>query len=221
MPVHLQSHWGVPREVPPGPWQEKRNLAAAVRSLIEAVSRSEAGEDVFKRVAEAVAAADADLRSQTGRSLADIVRTGDVLDNPSYFADRSPVMGESNPLSPPLRLVMSDDGVIGEVEFGSAFEGPPGVVHGGHVAAIFDHALGFTWMDDGLVCMTGRLTTSFRSPTPIDKTLRVEVWRTGKRGNQPTAAGRIVVVEDETVTAEAKAIMVPLDADQIYRLMLE
>ena len=221
VPRHIQNHWGVPDEVPEGPWRRKRELAEVARDLVEAIVRSEAPVEVLGQVAEALARERDRLRSHKSKSLADIVRDGDVLDNPSYYADRSPVMGCSNPLAPPLRFRLADGQVRGDVIFSDAYEGPPGMVHGGHVSAVFDHALGFTWMEEGLICMTGRLTTSFREPTPVGTPLRIEAWRTGYRGKQPTAAARLVIVDGDVVTAEARGIMVPLDTERVLRLIME
>jgi hypothetical protein len=44
------------------------------------------------------------------------------------------------------------------VTFGSAYEGPPGCVHGGYVAAAFDEMLGFVQSLGGNPGMTARLT---------------------------------------------------------------
>ena len=47
---------------------------------------------------------------------------------------------------------------IATVTFGSAYEGPPGCVHGGYVAAAFDEMLGFVQSLGGNPGMTARLT---------------------------------------------------------------
>ena len=41
-------------------------------------------------------------------------------------------------------LGVADEHVVGHVVFGDAYEGPPGCVHGGFIAAAFDEVLGFT-----------------------------------------------------------------------------
>ena len=66
----------------------------------------------------------------------------DPAGRPNGHLDFSPVVGRANPLAPPLTLrVDTIDGraaVIGDATFGAAYEGPPGHVHGGLVAAAFD-----------------------------------------------------------------------------------
>ena len=54
--------------------------------------------------------------------------------------------------------------MVGTATFGAAYEGPPGCVHGGFVAAAFDEVLGSTQSLSGEPGMTGRLTVNYRSP---------------------------------------------------------
>ena len=89
--------------------------------------------------------------------------------------DNSPLMGRANPLAPPVKLQIEADGrVTGTATFGSAYEGPPGHVHGGFVAAAFDELLGLVQIKGGTPGMTGRLTVHYRSPTPLHTELRFD-----------------------------------------------
>lgn len=62
--------------------------------------------------------------------------------------------------------------MIGTVTYGDAYEGPPGCLHGGFIAAGFDDVLGFAQSLSGTPGMTGRLTVSYRSPTPLHEPVR-------------------------------------------------
>ena len=54
------------------------------------------------------------------------------------------MIGLSNPLAPPIRVRQSGErSAEAHARFGAAYEGPPGCVHGGWVAAAFDEVLGF------------------------------------------------------------------------------
>lgn len=86
--------------------------------------------------------------------------------------EHSPFIGLANPLSPPIRLREADGRVHGQVVFGSAYEGPPGCVHGGYIAGAFDEVLGATQTLSGNPGMTGTLTVRFRSPTPLHTDLQ-------------------------------------------------
>ena len=54
------------------------------------------------------------------------------------------MLGRANPLAPPIELWLEGDHIEGRATFGAAYEGPPGCVHGGYVAAAFDEVLGST-----------------------------------------------------------------------------
>lgn len=87
------------------------------------------------------------------------------------FVDHSPVSGRANPLAAPLRMEVVDGVVHGTTTFGPAYEGPPGHVHGGHVAAVYDELLG---QAQGTIGFTASLTVQYRRPTPL---LRELTWR--------------------------------------------
>ena len=80
------------------------------------------------------------------------------------FFDFSPLAGAANPLAPPMEMEIDDEQVVARVVFGDAYEGPPGCVHGGFVAAAFDEVLGFTQAISGRPGMTARLTSPTASP---------------------------------------------------------
>ena len=73
----------------------------------------------------------------------------------------------ANPFAPPIRLAVENDKVIGHANFGATFEGSPGTVHGGFVAAAFDQVLWMAQSLTGIPAMTGTLTVRYRKPTPL------------------------------------------------------
>src|SRR6185369_12500889 len=60
---------------------------------------------------------------------------------PSEFFPYDYVMGKWNPLAAPVHIEWSDPLSVGTVTFGTAYEGPPGCVHGAAIAAAFDQVL--------------------------------------------------------------------------------
>ena len=102
-------------------------------------------------------------RGRTVEGWAEVANAGDTFG----FFDFSPVFGRANPLAPPVRMGVAEDEVRGTVRWGAAYEGPPGCVHGGHIAAAFDEVLGMTQSLSGAPGMTGILTIKYRSPTPL------------------------------------------------------
>lgn len=126
--------------------------------------------------------------------------------------DFSPVSGPANPVSPCLRMHLERDVAIGSVRFPVSFEGSPGMVHGGHVAAAFDELFGLTLSSTEKPGMTGTLSVRFERPCPVDTELRLE-------GRVRKISGRKIVTEatmragDELV-AEAEALFVTVDLER-------
>jgi acyl-coenzyme A thioesterase PaaI-like protein len=88
--------------------------------------------------------------------------------------ERSGVSGRSNPLAPPLHLEMTEGVTRGHAVYTTAYEGPPGCLHGGFVAAAFDDMMGFAQMASGFAGYTGTLTVKMRRPTPLNRRIDFE-----------------------------------------------
>ncbi len=73
----------------------------------------------------------------------------------------------ANPFAPPIRLAVVNNKVLGQANFGATFEGAPGTVHGGFVAAAFDQVLFMAQSLTGIPAMTATLTVRYRMPTPL------------------------------------------------------
>jgi len=136
------------------------------------------------------------------------------------YSDQSPVRGELNPIAPPLRTerAQRDDGtpfVRGWARLGRAYEGPPHGVHGGWVAALFDDLLGAAQGLAERPGVTGILEVKYRAITPVESDLRFEGWITEDRGRRISVRGTCHA--GETLTAEAKAMFVRVDFNEIGR----
>lgn len=105
--------------------------------------------------------------------------------NPRDFVERSPLSGPSNPLAPPMELhlvgEMSDQKVEAFVTLGQAYEGPPGHVHGGFVAAMFDELLGYAQFAPGY---TAQLTINYKKRTPLERQLHLKAWVDREEGRK-------------------------------------
>ena len=102
----------------------------------------------------------------------------------------SPISGRYNPLAAPVSMSMEDGKAIGSAEFGLAYEGPPGGVHGGVVAAVWDQVLAYACMVHGMPGPTATFTTHFRAITPLGQPLRFEAWVERSEGRRVYARGR-------------------------------
>jgi len=171
-------------------------LAAEVRRLVDLTIRSRSG-------AAEVRTATARLR-EVNDLLARDTRPGPagVAFNATGRAWNwgNAVVGERNAIAPPL--VVEHDGP-GEsratVHLGAAYEGPPGMVHGGVSALLLDHLMGET-ASSGFtrVTMTGTLTLRYVAPLPLG-----EVRLAGRITEDD---GRKVLVTATIGTAEQVAV---------------
>ncbi len=127
---------------------------------------------------------------------------------PGDFVEHSPLSGASNPLAPPMTAeLLSGPGegvvVVGAVTFGSAYEGPPGHVHGGMVAAMFDELLGFAQLAAGF---TGTLTIRYRKPTPLHVPLTLRAWMDREDGRKRVVKG--TCHSGEVLLSEAEGLFI-------------
>ena len=76
-------------------------------------------------------------------------------------------MGLRNPIAAPLQVFPEDGFVRAQANMGAAYEGPPGVVHGGMVALLLDQVLGAAAFYAGVPGMTGTLTIRYRAATRL------------------------------------------------------
>lgn len=92
------------------------------------------------------------------------------------------------------------------------FNGYPGIVHGGIVAAILDETSGRAVMLDGNfdfdnLFVTLRLNMTYRKPTPTNTPLKAVGWLEHK-GNRGMKVAAELLLPDGTVTTECKAVVV-------------
>lgn len=104
------------------------------------------------------------------------------------YLDVSPVLGLANPVAPPVRLAVDGESIAETATFGMAYEGPPGHVHGGFIAAAFDDVLGATQSATGRPGMTATLEVRYRKPVPLGKLCEF-------RGTVASVEGRKIVAK--------------------------
>jgi acyl-coenzyme A thioesterase PaaI-like protein len=201
-----------------GAWKEKRRLAAAMRQVISRLVEIEAPEAELAAAADGLEKYAARLaqhpRPNRYEGWSETSNSGDV----GSFFDHSPLIGLANPLSPPMVLRARDDGrtVDGSVNFGSAYEGPPGCVHGGYIAAAFDELLGFANSLSGTPGMTGTLTVRYRRPTPLHTELRFEGRYLRSEGRKIFTEGDLFAAD--ALCAQAEGLFVAVDVERFKAL---
>ncbi len=212
-----ESPWSTEKKTGTEAWQQKRRLAAAMRLVMERLVPSNAPESELRAAAEGLERYAETLvahpRLRYAHGYAESSTAGDV----GAFFDQSPLIGLANPLAPPIAISRSSErGALGRVVFGSAYEGAPGCVHGGFVAAAFDEVLGFAQSLSSSPGMTGTLTVRYRRPTPLHAELRFEAEYLRTEGRKVFTEGRVLA--GDQVTAEAEAIFVSVDPSKMEAL---
>jgi acyl-coenzyme A thioesterase PaaI-like protein len=198
----IKDHVESPRETAPI-WLAKRKLAAELRRVSNLLCESAASEADILALAELIGGK-ADLLQNVRREGQAEGALSSLVPGMETFLDRGPIAGRSNPIAPPAKLEIDVDGrrVVGEVEFGKAFEGAPGCVHGGFVAAVLDEALGMACIFGGGPAMTAELTTRYLRHTPIETPLRIEAKLDSVEGRRVRTSGRVtaegITVVDST-----------------------
>lgn len=187
---------------------ERRRTAGMLRRLIALTVDGNTDRETLSRLARALDAVMGSLPDHPTTS-----RYAGTAGRPEAVyltADTHPVGGGGNPVAVPFAFEAEGDTVRARLRFGAAHEGTPGVVHGGMVAATFDHLLGAAAIRAGRPIVTGTLTVRYRQPTPIDTDLVFEGRAVDVVGRKVRVAG--TVRADGAVTAEADALFIAVDA---------
>jgi acyl-coenzyme A thioesterase PaaI-like protein len=173
-------------------------LTEAVRDLIDATIRTHADDELILQARTTIEAVTQSLRSQR-------IRPSGV----SYRVDGRPLplgnaaTGPCNPIAPPLVVHHDDDGRCwSEFVLGAAYEGPPGLVHGGVSALVLDHMLGEA-ASQGLTkpLFTGTISVKYLRGTALGP-LRSEAFVDRTEGVKAFARGTISDAAGITVEAE-------------------
>jgi acyl-coenzyme A thioesterase PaaI-like protein len=196
-----------------------KELADAARDLVDRLVATDAPDDVIAAATAEVASAAARFEGHHQGSLYGFSEMANAGGREDPLYDHSPLIGIANPLAPPMTIREEDGVIVAEVLFGQAYEGPPGCVHGGYVAAAFDELLGATQSLSGAPGMTGTLTVRYESPTPLKTLLRMEGRLIGVERRKIFTEGSIIV--DGRVTATAKGTFIAMQPGQFLDLIAE
>ncbi len=146
--------------------------------------------------------------------------------NTGFFMDRSPMFGSMNPIAVPMDVsqepISNDHSITGTVVIGNIFftelyEGPPGHVHGGFIAAAFDEVLGVAQSMSENPGMTGRLSISYRNPTPLFQQLTLRGYVRSVEGRKIFTYGTLH--KGDTLCAEAEGLFISMNPELFEKLM--
>jgi len=140
-------------------------LAAEVRRLVELTIRSEVDPIQVRDATDRLRAVNDGLAARVRPGPAGVAFNG----SGRSWNWGNAVVGDRNAIAPPLVIEHDEPGSAhAEVHLGAAYEGPPGMVHGGVSALLLDHLMGET-ASAGFtrVTMTGTLTLRYVAPLPL------------------------------------------------------
>lgn len=123
-----------------------------------------------------------------------------------------PVADATSPVYPPMDVTWEDPLLVARTSFGAAWEGPPGLVHGGYLAAGFDMVLSAMAHRVLEHSVTRRLQVRYLKPTFLGATLRYEVEAGAVDGRLLELRGRLYA--DDRVTMRASAQFAHVDVDR-------
>lgn len=197
----------------------RRALAFALRRVIDAsVSRTVPQEQVEALTAQLEAAAEALERYDT-QGFTGYAEAANSPEPNDGFMDKSPVLGQANPLAPPLYMDFSKDRIEASATFGAAYEGPPGCVHGGWIAASFDEVLGAAQSLNGSGGMTAYLNVNYRSPTPLHAKVHFIGELISTEGRKILTRGTLW--HGKTLCAEAEGLFIAVDFQRFAEMRLK
>jgi acyl-coenzyme A thioesterase PaaI-like protein len=186
----------------------RERLAGAARRLVDALLTADVDDAQLDAAADSTEAALALLATDRGTHPAPR-RPGERRHED--YLPRSPLVGALHPAAVPFDWDVRNDRFVAHGTLGAAFEGPPGYVHGGWVALMFDEALGIANVTGGNPGMTARLTVRYRRPTPLGTTLRLEAWTRKREGRRITTVGTLHA--GDLLCAEAEGLFVQIGAE--------
>lgn len=178
-------------------------LTQSIRELVDVAIRTEVDDDTVR-------AAQAEIEAVTER-----LRERQI---PGSYGVRftaaggsrtwgNAVVGTRNAVAPPLVIEHDETGrAWADFHLGAAYEGPPGLVHGGVSALLLDQMLGEAAGAGGKPGMTGTLTLRYRRGTPLGP-LSAEAHIDRVDGIKTFAVGTLSDADGVTVEAEGVFIL--------------
>ncbi|HKS98732.1 MAG TPA: PaaI family thioesterase [Rugosimonospora sp.] len=178
-------------------------LADSVRALVDATIRTTVPAAQVRRARVEIEAVTARLRARQLPGPAGI----HVNAEGRSWQWGNAAVGLRNAVAPPLVVRRDEDGVVrGWAVLGAAYEGPPGMVHGGALALLLDHLMGVTASHGRRPAVTGTLTLRYRHATPLGL-VRLEGRIDRREGVKTIVSAHISDGSASTVDAEGIFIL--------------
>jgi acyl-coenzyme A thioesterase PaaI-like protein len=172
----------------------RERSALALREVVTQLMQADAPPSEFAEAAERLESLAAELRAWPVRQSTPPLTSG-------YLGHRSILL-------PAVEYDVSDPkAFITRTRLGIGYEGPPGRVHGGVVAYLFDCVFGLAFGHLGIpAAMTGTMTVKYLAATPLDAELVVRMTLDRVEGRKAFLVGTLTA--DGAMTASAEVIMI-------------
>ncbi len=124
--------------------------------------------------------------------------------------------GTENPIGLHLAFWQDEGTVSSRVVVGEAYQGYPGVAHGGVVTALLDETMGRAIIGQGGdFAFTAKMELKFHRPVPLGTPLVVRGWITRERRHWFLTEGELLVEESGERLASATATFARLPDEQV------
>ncbi|WP_319452529.1 MULTISPECIES: PaaI family thioesterase [unclassified Mycobacterium] len=174
-------------------------LTQSLRRLVAAGIHTGVDEQTIREARAAIDAVSETLERTQQETTSPLRHAG--TGRPLVWAN--PAVGLRNAIAPPMDVQHEPDGTRwAEFSLGLAYEGPPGLVHGGVCALLLDQLLGEA-ASDGLTKpkFTGTITLRYLRGTPLGP-LRAEAFVERIEGVKTYAKGYLSDADGHTVEAD-------------------
>ena len=193
------------------PLAQTVEVAPLLRRVAGLVQTLEAADPAVTRLIDCLRDAERALNAIAPADLAP--RVGDDAHSEQrVYLDHSRDIGAFNACFPEYTITVTESHATGTVQFPVAFEGPPGVVHGGVLATFFDCAIQHHNCDVGVAGKTTSLLMEYRRPTPIGTRLTFDIDR---ESNERRITSRARLTLDGAVLCEATMEAVAGNRDRL------
>ena len=190
---------------------ELRTLVSRVHDLVDAVANPEVDPDTWAETAATVQTL-TDRLNVARREVGTMV-TREIGDGTTEVGTITNIVaGDTNPAAPRLALMRTDEGLRAEITLNTIYQGPPGLVHGGWIAAMLDQAVGSVSAIETSPGLTAHLEVDYRRPTPLFTPLEITSWVDRIEGRKVYVAGQIKA--HGQVTAEGSALMIRVEVPE-------
>ena len=136
----------------------------------------------------------------------------DIYPNSSF------VSGTENPEGMKIHPVVKNNMVQIKYTFEKRFEGGPGLVHGGILAAAIDDLMGYATVIHNHMCVTANLSVNYISPVPVEKEFELLAWVTKLDGKKVSAES--IIKLDDKIHVESSALFIEIreDVEEIFKI---